>query len=252
MIPGMSTFNPEDVDPERREIVKLLGSFAAAGMMGCAGAGARAASESPAEPASPVGSCVVRPQQTEGPFFVDEKLNRSDLRTDPLTGLAQPGVPLSLTFQVSRTSAGMCGPLAGTMVDVWHCDAVGAYSDVGGAGRGGEVPARLPGDRRRGGARAFQRRSTPAEYRGRAVHVHFKVRASPARCALEFTSQLYFDDAVTDAVFRAARPYSGRGERDTPTSATACSPAAGSQLLLPVTRRDGSGYAGTFDIALQV
>ena len=63
---------------------------------------------------------------------MDEKLNRSDLRSDPATGLARPGVPLSLRFRVSRTSAGMCGPLVGALVDVWQCDAFGSYSDVGG------------------------------------------------------------------------------------------------------------------------
>ena len=30
-----------------------------------------------------VPACVVRPQQTEGPFFIDDKLNRSDIRSNP-------------------------------------------------------------------------------------------------------------------------------------------------------------------------
>jgi len=29
--------------------------------------------------------CVARPQQMEGPFFVDTGLNRSDIRSDPAT-----------------------------------------------------------------------------------------------------------------------------------------------------------------------
>ncbi|MGH2567336.1 MAG: twin-arginine translocation pathway signal protein, partial [Bacteroidota bacterium] len=42
--------------------------------------------------------CVVRPEQTEGPYFVDEQLNRSDIRLDPTNGKIKPGVPLALTF----------------------------------------------------------------------------------------------------------------------------------------------------------
>src|SRR4029450_10925438 len=73
--------------------------------------------------------CVVGPQQTEGPFFIDDKLNRSDIRTDPGRNDARPGAVLQLAFAVSRWSGGACAPLSGALVDVWHCDALGAYSD---------------------------------------------------------------------------------------------------------------------------
>jgi protocatechuate 3,4-dioxygenase beta subunit len=232
----------------RREAVRLLGSFAAAGMLGCAGAGAREASESPTTPASPVGTCVVRPQQTEGPFFVDERLNRSDLRSDPATGLARPGVPLTVRFRVSRTSAGLCGPLVGALVDLWQCDATGSYSDIGATAgakflRGYQVTDES-------GAVQF---STiyPGWYSGRAVHLHFKIRSAPGSVTrMEFTSQLYFDDTVTDAVL-AQPPYNARGRRDTTNQTDAVFANGGSQLMLPV-RQDGSGYAGTFDLALLV
>ena len=75
-------------------------------------------------------SCVVRPEQTEGPYFVDEKLNRSDIRNEPSDNSSKPGVPLRLEFQVSRIAGGACAPLNGAIVDVWHCDALGVYSDV--------------------------------------------------------------------------------------------------------------------------
>lgn len=238
----------DPLDPARRDVVRLLGSFAAFGMFGCAGTGARAASESPTAPASPVGSCVVRPQQTEGPYFVDEHLNRSDLRSDPATGLARPGVPLSVTFRVSRTSAGMCGPLVGALVDVWHCDAMGVYSDIG-AASGTKFLRGYQATDDAGQARF----STiyPGWYSGRAVHLHFKIRSAPgAVTRMEFTSQLYFDDAITDAVFTQA-PYNARGRRDTTNQTDAVFANGGTQLMLPV-RQEGSGYAGVFDIALLV
>ena len=79
---------------------------------------------------TPNPSCVVRPEQTEGPYFVDERLNRSDIRSDPTDGRVKPGTPLALTLLVSRLNAGDCQPLPGVQVDIWHCDAVGVYSDV--------------------------------------------------------------------------------------------------------------------------
>ena len=246
----MGRTGQHETDEARREVVRLLGSFAAAGMLGCGGNGARAASESSPTEASPSlgASCVVRPQQTEGPYFVDEKLNRSDLTTDPATGAVRPGVPLSIAFRVSRTSAGLCGPLGGALVDVWQCDALGAYSDIGGAAgsrflRGYQVTD----------ASGNARFSTiyPGWYAGRAVHVHFKIRSEAGAVSrFEFTSQLYFDESVTDAV-HAQPPYSGRGRRDTLNQRDGIFAGGGPQLLLAVAR-EGSGYAGTFDIALQV
>ncbi|MCX7153344.1 MAG: twin-arginine translocation pathway signal protein, partial [Proteobacteria bacterium] len=80
--------------------------------------------------ARPLPSCVATPEQTEGPYFVDEKLRRSDIRSDPAGGALRPGTPLQLALQVSQLGAGGCTPLANTLVDVWHCDAAGLYSDV--------------------------------------------------------------------------------------------------------------------------
>ena len=78
----------------RREILALIGVSGAALFTRTASALA----QTRGAPAS----CVVRPQQTEGPFFVDEGLERSDIRPDPKTGEVRPGAPLRLAFRVSR------------------------------------------------------------------------------------------------------------------------------------------------------
>ena len=49
-------------------------------------------------------SCVTKPALTEGPFFVDEKLNRSDIRSDPSNNTVKAGVQLKLKFFVSRVT----------------------------------------------------------------------------------------------------------------------------------------------------
>ena len=174
-------FEPDDDDRligrvmSRREVLALFGvsgvalaaaacapgttaSGAASGGAGAsatAGAGATAVAV-----ASGLPSCVVVPELTEGPYFVDEGLDRSDIRVDTSTGSPVDGTTLRLDWVVSMVDGDACAPLEGVLVDVWHCDAQGVYSDVQGFG-GPRLPARLPahGRERR---RDASRRSTPA------------------------------------------------------------------------------------------
>jgi hypothetical protein len=108
----------------RREFLKILGAGSAAFLAGGGPFDGAVAA------AGGLPGCVVHPEQTEGPYFVDEKLHRSDIRSDPTDHSVKPGVPLHLQFHVSRVSGGACAPLNGAIVDVWQCDALGAYSDV--------------------------------------------------------------------------------------------------------------------------
>src|SRR5919112_1239232 len=70
-------------------------------------------------PGSSTSGCVLTAALTEGPFFVDEHLNRSDIRSDPATGAISQGVPLTLAFNVSRVASSACTPLTGAYLDVW-------------------------------------------------------------------------------------------------------------------------------------
>jgi protocatechuate 3,4-dioxygenase beta subunit len=193
--------------------------------------------------------CVVRPQQTEGPYFVDERLNRADIRSDPATGAVKSGAPLDIVFRVSELAGGRCAPLAGAIVDVWHCDAQGAYSDVRDAASDTRGHRFLRGYQVTDAA-GMARFITiyPGWYEGRAVHVHFKIRTAPAAGrGREFTSQLYFDDALTEQVHSAA-PYVRRGRR-VPNEHDGLFRRGGRDLVLAVTNTS-SGHTGTFDIAL--
>jgi protocatechuate 3,4-dioxygenase beta subunit len=218
----------------RREILALLGASGAALLAG------RAAASTARVPA-----CVVRPRQTEGPFYVDEKLDRSDIRADPATGVAAAGAPLHLAFTVSRVAGGECRPLAGARVDVWHCDARGVYSDV----TGSEGQGFLRGAQRTDDS-GVARFTTiyPGWYGGRTVHVHFKIRPSQ-QSHREFVSQLYFDDALTDRV-HALAPYATRGRHPVRNADDAIYRRGGDLLMLDVVESAG-GYAATFDIGLR-
>jgi protocatechuate 3,4-dioxygenase beta subunit len=242
-------------DPARREVIFLVGSVAAAGMFGCGGGDeASPTSSTPGASGTPSPSasstCVVRPQLTEGPYYVDEMLNRSDIRSDPSDGSVRPGVPLRLTFRVSQAAS--CAALAGALVDVWHCDALGTYSDVRDGGFNTVGLKYLRGYQLTDASGLAQFTTIyPGWYSGRAVHIHFKIRSAPgATSGFEFTSQLFFDEAVTDAV-HAQAPYNTKGRRNTTHAADGIYRGGGSQLLLPLVA-EGSGYGATFGIAMQI
>lgn len=198
--------------------------------------------------------CVVRPEQTAGPYYVDTRLERSDIRTDPTDGSVKPGVPLQLEFVVSRIDGARCAPLAGAVVDLWQCDAQGVYSGV--RDFDGRFDTRgkqfLRGHQLTDAdGRARFLTIYPGAYPGRAVHVHFKVRTDPAAGrGQEFVSQLYFDDALTDRV-HAEPPYARNGRRRVRNAADALYRRGGSDLMLQLAR-DGQGYSGRFELGLRM
>jgi protocatechuate 3,4-dioxygenase beta subunit len=192
--------------------------------------------------------CIVTPEETEGPYFVDELLYRSDIRTDPSDGAISDGVPLQLTFNIASISGGACAPLAGATVDIWHCDAQGVYSDERANNTVGKKFLRGTQVTDASGIARFTT-IYPGWYRGRAVHIHFKVRTDPlANTGTQLTSQLFFDDALTDQVYMQA-PYASRGTRDTRNSQDSIYATGGDQLLLALTK-DGDGYTTAFNVGM--
>ena len=196
-------------------------------------------------------TCVLTAALTEGPYFVDEMLNRSDIRTDPVTGAVSAGIPLALTFNVSRVANSACTPLTGAYLDVWHCDATGTYSDVSGSSRkflrGYQITDA-------NGVAAFTT-IYPGWYSGRAVHIHFKLRLfAGSTKTYEFTSQFFFDDSLTDSVYTQS-PYSSRGSRDLRNTSdgiyNSLSTTDRAGLTLQ-TSKTTDGYAGVINLGVNV
>lgn len=249
----------------RREILALLGATGATFLAGCAPIQPptpHTTSTAPTAASSDVTAtlaagntvaaptCIVRPEMTEGPYFVDEKLNRSDIRSDPTDGSVKEGAPLQLSFAVAQVSQGSCTPLVRALVDIWHCDALGVYSDVADPGFNTKGKQFL---------RGYQVTDTkgiaqfltiyPGWYRGRTVHIHFKIRTNAnAGAAHEFTSQLFFDDAFTDHVYTQP-PYASKGERTLRNAGDGIYRNGGAQLLLSPVKTE-QGYQATFTIGL--
>ncbi len=196
-----------------------------------------------------VPDCVVRPELTEGPYFVDTQLNRADIRSDPASGAVSEGALLSLAFVVSQVGNNTCAPLPGAVVDVWHCDAAGVYSGVSDPGFDTSAQQFLRGYQvTDSSGRAQFTTIYPGWYPGRTVHIHFKVRTNAAGGqAHEFTSQLFFDEALNDQVL-AQPPYAARGQRNTFNNEDNIY----NDLLLLDVSRTADGYATTFNIGLDL
>ena len=238
----------------RREAIQLFSAAGATLLVGCKGGVPRSAAAASRATSTGLPACVVRPELTLGPYFVDDQLNRSDVRGDPNTGVVKAGVPLTLVFNVSQVGGGTCAPLAGAIVDVWQCDALGEYS---------AVQDRMVGFDTTGQTwlRGYQVTDAsgvarfitiyPGWYRGRTVHIHFKIRKETAPNEVyDFTSQLFFDDALTDQVHSQA-PYAAKGQRDRRNPQDGIFRQAGDQLQLALAR-SGDGYEAGFDIGLDL
>lgn len=181
--------------------------------------------------------CLVSPETTEGPYYIDPKLIRADITED------RDGIPLELAIQVVTAD---CEPVEGARVDVWHCDAGGNYS--GFAGQGSAAVADTTGETfLRGtqftgadGVATFQT-IYPGWYRGRTTHFHYKVFLDE-RTVL--TSQIFLPDALSQYIFEHVPPYSDRGgERDTYNSNDSIAAEAGEAAYAAIREQDDRYFA---------
>ena len=189
----------------------------------------------PAAVASGDVTCVLTPEQTEGPYYIANEAVRRNI-TD-----GRPGTPLLLRAFVVNAST--CKPIKGAAVDIWHADAGGVYS---GFGQGAANRTFMRGIQRTNAkGLALFRTVYPGWYQGRTVHIHVKVWVGGSDV---HTGQLFFSDTLTDTVYNRA-PYSGRPNRTTRNAQDMIYGSDGRQSLLRM-RRIGSGYAGSITMGV--
>ena len=205
------------------------------------------------------------PQQIEGPYFVDDIPNRSDIRPDISNGSMQEGIPLSLILHVYDVNdadgdgTGSCTPLKDAKVDIWHANSQGVYSGVQDAGTAENNFLRgyqMTGDN---GTVVFTT-IYPGWYEGRAIHIHAKVRDfEESNKTLEWTSQFYLNNSINELV-HTKPPYGNHGpvpmtnEEDFiytgPSTDGLIRDNTGKHLMLNLKDHDGQGYVGTFNIGV--
>ena len=264
----------------RRQILALIGGSGAIALAACAprssqvtrtsvpaastnaaaptAGAAIAATSASATNAAAVPSCVVSPEITEGPLFVEVKLNRSDIRGNTAeakndAGVVKAGIPLDLSFVVSRVGNGACAAYQGVYIDVWHCDALGDYSAIDNT-----MGINTPGQHFVRGYQVTDAQGKvsfktiyPGWYSSRAVHIHVKLRTSlDSNKTGVFNSQLFFDDAQTTQVHTNNAPYKTKGMRDTLNSADSIYQNGGSQMQLSLAGSDTAGYSAVLQIGV--
>jgi protocatechuate 3,4-dioxygenase beta subunit len=200
---------------------------------GATSTSAPAAAGAASQPAA--AACVLMPELTEGPYYLADEAIRRDITE------GRPGAPLRLELTVVDATA--CTPVSGATVEVWHADAAGDYS---GFGNGAASRTFLRGGQKSGDdGRVTFDTVYPGWYQGRAVHIHVKVHDG----SRTHTGQLFFDDAVSKAVY-AASPYNQRSGQFLTNSQDGIYRGGGAQSVLATTR-GGSGYVGTLSLGVQ-
>jgi protocatechuate 3,4-dioxygenase beta subunit len=217
----------------RRGALAQLGGFAAVAVGGtmwksdAEGAG-------PDAVASGLVTCVLTPEQTEGPYYVAGERVRRNITE------GRPGTALTLRLRV--VNASNCKPIKNAAVDIWHTDALGVYSGV----QGSPGTTFMRGIQRTDATGlAVFKTVYPGWYMGRTVHIHVKVHIAGN---VVHTGQLYFPDTVTDQVYAKA-PYASRPNRDTRNAADSIYRNGGSKSVVRLSR-SGAGYVAALTMGV--
>jgi len=264
----------------RRDVIRVGGVIFASGavgviesyLSGCGGSGSNSSSSGSSSGTTTGGtttgstsSCLESTNVTRGPYFVDNAADpnivgdvvdssipeRSDIRVDSKGSAGtQAGLPLALTITVgSYSSSGACSNISGAQVHAWHCNAQGVYSDVANYTSSNFLRGYLYTDSN--GQVAFTT-IYPGWYSGRTVHIHLKVRIfdSSGNVTTEATTQLFFADSISTAVYAANSAYSRSATRDTTNSADSIYNQEDPALLVSLSGDATSGYSGTVSIGI--
>lgn len=188
---------------ERKEFIRYLGLGALA-VPGVA-AGVNQSSESDTE------ACLESPRETAGPFPTKDpsQFLAADIRGD------RTGIEMSVKITIQNRNNG-CRALPGALVDIWHCDRDGYYSEYGGTRM---QSVNLQSDhflrgRQKTDANGVASFTTifPGWYRGRAPHIHVEIFDSTKSLLI---TQIAFPPEICDTVYTEATQFYTRGKQDT-------------------------------------
>jgi protocatechuate 3,4-dioxygenase beta subunit len=154
---------------------------------------------------SSASDCTLNPSETAGPYPTKDPA--SYVIKDIKAG--ETGVNMIANITIKNKNTG-CGALQGAIVDIWHCDADGNYSEYGSLTSSHFLRGRQTSD-----ANGLVSFATifPGWYSGRAVHIHIHVYNASGKSLL--VTQIAFPAAVCDSVFTTATSFYKKGKADT-------------------------------------
>ena len=143
------------------------------------------------------GSCTVSPTETAGPFptITPSSLVRSDIRDD------RTGVGFTIKITIKNTN-NSCAALAGAIVDIWHCDKDGYYSEYGGSGMQSVnyTAVHFLRGRQTTDSKGLVTFTSifPGWYTGRSTHIHVHIYNASGTSLL--VTQIAFPEGTSSAV----------------------------------------------------
>lgn len=228
----------------RRNLLRGLGAIGLGSVLPASKTLRAAAMSSNAVPLS----CLLTPQETEGPYYFNPNLVRQDIRPDLMTGVVKTGVPLHMTIAVVNAD---CVPIPNVLVDIWHNDKDGVYSGYAGQPGGvntiGQTFLRGIQMADANGRCSFTS-IYPGWYPGRVTHVHFKVRLSSTTYV---TSQFAFPDSVNTTVYNTSL-YIAKGQNSVTNASDNIFRSANpeGQVMNVTPNANTGGYDGAYTIGI--
>jgi len=182
-------------------------------------------------------ACATSAEETAGPFPIKTP---ADWVRENIIG-NRAGVPLRIIFNIQNTNNN-CAILAGALVDVWHCDAKGNYSEYSGQLDGNFTNEHFLRGRQTTDANgnASFMSIYPGWYPGRTPHLHVEVKSSIGTSLL--ITQISFPEDISTSVYGTAE-YNDNGDADTNNSNDGIVSAA--NLADSVTGNTTDGYTLT-------
>ena len=157
-------------------------------------------------------TCTSTPSETEGPF--PTKTPASFVIRDICSD--RTGVPLAVLITIQNKN-NSCAALEGAIVDVWHCDKDGYYSEYGGSGMQSQnfQSVHFLRGRQTTNADGLAAFTTifPGWYSGRAPHIHVHIYNASGKSLL--VTQIAFPTDICDNVYTNANTFYTRGKQDT-------------------------------------
>ena len=148
-------------------------------------------------------ACAPSPSETAGPF---PNKTPADLVRENIVG-NKTGIALLINIKVENTNNN-CQPLASAIVDIWHCDAKGNYSEYSSQLDGDFTDEHFLRGRQSTGSDGIASFISvyPGWYPGRAPHLHFEIKRSSGESLL--VTQTAFPEDISNTVY-ATNEYNG-------------------------------------------